>query len=50
MKAAVGQKYVEYDPNLSKEDYIYCGFEVAEIGIAPERTKYLPNNIQAEKK
>ena len=50
MKSAVGQKDVEYEPNLSKEDYIHRDFEELEIGIERERTQYIPNNIQANKK
>ena len=43
-------KDVEYGPNIPKEDYIHRSFEDVEIGIEPERTQYLSNNIQAKRK
>ena len=50
MKSVVAQKYVDFEPNLSKENYVHRSFEEVEIGIAPEHTKHLPNIIQAKRK
>ena len=50
LKAAVRQKYIEYELNLFKEDYIHCGFEEVELEIAQEKKQYLPNNIQSTQK
>ena len=49
LKYVAGQKYVEFEPNIPKEDYIHSGFEEVKIGIASERTQYLPNNIQEKR-
>ena len=49
LKSVVGKKYVEFEPNIPKEDYIHSGFEEVKIGIASERTQYLPNNIQEKR-
>ena len=48
LKAAVGKKYVDYEPNMSKEAFIHHVFDRVEIGIALERTQYIPNNVQAK--
>ena len=49
LKSVVGKKYVEFEPNIPKEDYIHSGFEEVEIGIASEHTQYIPNNIQEKR-
>ena len=33
LKTAVGKKNVEYEPNLTKEYYIHCGFEDVELAL-----------------
>ena len=44
------EKDSEYEPNIPKEYYMHRSFEEVEIDIEPERTQYLPNNIQSKRK
>ena len=49
LKAPVGEKNVEFNETMSKEDYITCGFEEIEVGLSPDQTQNLPGSIQAKR-
>ena len=47
----LGLKYIETDiSTTSKQSYLDLGFTEVDIGIAPQRTHHLPNNVQAQRK
>ena len=49
--APLGLKYIETDiSTTSKQSYLDLGFTEVDIGIAPQRTHHLPNNVQAQRK
>jgi len=46
----IGLKSIEYNPELSKDEYLNQGYKEVEIGIAPDRAHLLVNNTQAKRK
>ena len=50
LKAPLGLKNIDFDPNKPKDTYLMQGFIEVEIGVAPYRTQFLVNNTQAKKK
>ena len=47
LKAPIGIKNIEFDPNTSKYTYLSQGFVEVEIGIATERNQSIGNNTQS---
>lgn len=48
--APPGIKDFVFSEYHTKEDFLANGFKEKQIGIAPERTQYLANNVQAQRK
>lgn len=45
-----GLKTVHFDQNMNKDQFIANGWKKVMIGIAPERTKYIKNHTQAQRR
>ena len=50
LKFPPGVKDVEFDEARSKTSFIDDGFVEISVGVAPERTKYVGNDIKAQRK
>ena len=50
LKFPPGVKDIDFDQFRSKQSYIDDGFVEISVGVAPERTKYVGNDIQATRK
>ena len=48
--APLGIKHIETDITTPKQSYLDLGFTEVNIGIDPQRSHRLPNNIQAQRK
>lgn len=48
--APPGMKEIEYEPHYSKEDYVAIGFEEVKIGISPEHSHSVTNDMFAKRK
>ena len=48
--SSLGIKDIEYGNTMPKESYIEIWFREVKIGIAPQQTHYLANDIQAQRK
>ena len=50
MKYPLGKNEVVFDPNETKQSYIEQGFVEVEVGVAPEYSYSLQDNVQAKRK
>ena len=48
--APPSSKHITWDPTLSKRAYIEQGFLEKKVGLAPERTQFIANDIQAQRR